>query len=100
LKIYKKKRITETQTVFEKMICDICKRESKRYDWAATNYEADETEIKVIVKQQKGSQSPDGGYAGFGTKIEVDICPDCFATKLIPWLKSQGAVIEEEEWDW
>lgn len=31
---------------------------------------------------------------------EVDICPDCFKNKLVPWLISQGAKIKQEDWDW
>ena len=97
MKIYEEKTIREKRSVFQKMICDICKKESENYNWAASSYEVDETEMKISIKQREGNQSYDGGY---GAEIEVDICPDCFMTKLVPWLQSQGANIKATEWYW
>lgn len=30
-------------------------------------------------------------------KIIIDMCPNCFKEKLIPWLEDQGAKIEEKD---
>jgi len=49
------------------------------------------------MKQKEGSNYPEGGT---GTEYEIDLCPKCFKERLVPWLKSEGAAIEEKEWDW
>ena len=53
--------------------------------------------VCVEVRQRQGVSYPEGGS---GTEIEVDLCPTCFKEKLVPWLRSQGATIEEKEWEW
>lgn len=78
--------------------CDICGKQTKGMtDWDHGFYEVNETEISIKIKQKEGSNYPSGGN---GTEQEVDLCPDCFKDKFIPWLKSQGAKIEEKEWYW
>ena len=96
MKIYKTKTITEEKIIFDKLVCDICKRESNHRSWAS-GFDVDETEVKVSIKHRTGESYPEGGW---GDKIEVDICPECFDNKLIPWLRSEGVEIEETEWDW
>ena len=99
MKIYDEKTIPEHASKYVKLRkCDLCGKESKGEKWQARScYEVNETEISIEVRQKEGSSCPDGGS---GTKYEIDLCPNCFKTKLIPWLKSQGATIQEEEWDW
>lgn len=78
--------------------CDLCGKSSTSESWEARSiYDACETEIEVVVRQKDGANYPDNGH---GKKYEVDLCPECFKTKLIPWLISQGATIKREEWDW
>ncbi len=78
--------------------CDLCGVESDSECWEAEScYHVNETEIRVEVRQKEGSNYPEGGS---GTAYEVDLCPKCFKERLVPWLKSQGADINEEEWDW
>jgi len=78
--------------------CDLCGKTTKGTDWPkGFYYEVNETEISVKIKQKEGHNFPEGGN---GTEYEIDLCPDCFKDKLVPWLKSQGAKIEEKEWDW
>ena len=77
--------------------CDLCGAESKGDDWDAGNFEVKETEVTVTVKHRAGEQYPEGG---FGDGIEIDLCPKCFRNRLVPWLKSQGANIKYEDWDW
>jgi len=79
------------------LTCDLCGVASKNHqDWRTSWSDAAETEVRVTVRLNNGSRYPDNGS---GTECEVDICPKCFQEKLIPWLKSQGADVREEEWD-
>ena len=39
-------------------------------------------------------------YGGDGESDTFDICPDCFKSKLIPWMREQGVEPEHKEWDW
>ena len=99
----KKKREVETD-VLVTLRCDLCGKAQKdpcEEDWAETVYEVSETKVKmkstVIVEMREGECYPDGGAT---TAYQVDICPDCFKNELIPWLKSKGATIREEERGW
>jgi hypothetical protein len=77
---------TQTVTVFE--TCDLCgdKIESEPYE---VNH--------VEVRHKKGENYPD---CGEGIITFFDICGSCFEQKLVPWLISQGAKPQVEEWDW
>ena len=91
--------VTETKKC-EKLVettCDLCGKKADRGEWESAMYKVGESEISVTVKQREGDSFPGGGS---GTSYEVDMCPDCFRNRLIPWLKSQGAKIKEAEWDW
>ncbi len=68
--------------------CDLCKK-----DTDPGNYEIDE----VQVSRRHGSYYPDGG--GAGDQVEVDICGECFLSRLIPWLESLGVKPVTTEWD-
>ena len=74
-------------------VCDLCGREATQElnDWDGGRFEVCETEITARF----GDSYPEGGS---GTSYEIDLCPDCFRGRLIPWLRSQGAKIEEKEW--
>ncbi|MEN6620099.1 MAG: hypothetical protein ABFD50_00910 [Smithella sp.] len=94
------KTIVIPEHTSEKLVtrtCDLCGLESKSSDWDAGVYEVEETEVKLSVRQKNGKSYPDGGW---GTQYEIDLCPVCFTSKLVPWLKSQGADIEPQKWDW
>ena len=97
MRIYRTEMITREKQVLEKMVCDLCGRKADGGSWPADRYEMGETEIRVIIEQREGTNYPEGGW---GTKFEIDVCPQCFKEKLIPWLRSQGAKIEETEWEW
>lgn len=82
------------------MQCDLCGKVSESvHDWSSSLYELNETEvsIKTIIRHSNGYSYPEGGNS---INYEIDICPECFMEKLIPWLKSQGADIKETESDW
>jgi hypothetical protein len=98
MKVYGTKVVPATiRKVLIKRKCDLCGMESKSSEWDAGLYNVNETEIKITIKQKEGTSYPEGGS---GTEYEIDLCPSCFTNRLIPWLRSQGAAIEEREWDW
>jgi hypothetical protein len=72
--------------------CDICGNTFK-YSWGAGSYEVLDTEVRL----KTGNSYPEGGS---GEETTIDICPDCFKNKLIPWVKSQGGEPTTKEWDW
>ena len=92
-KTYKQVKSEVERSVLEVMKCDLCGRKSNGEDWSPGGYRMAEVEVKL----KEGTNYPEGG---FGTLYDVDICPDCFRDKLIPWLQSQGAAVRETEWDW
>lgn len=82
---------------FVRRTCDLCGAESKRCDdWGSGSHDIAETEMSVTITHCSGMSYPEGGS---GTTVEVDLCPKCFKDRLIPWLESQGAMIETREWD-
>lgn len=89
--------ITATKVVA--MECEICgviiKDWNKHEGW--TN---DKREVKVTdISAEIGKKNPyDGG--GSTVKYVLDICGDCFITKLIPWFKEQGGTVREREIEW
>ncbi len=98
MKVYATKAIPAYESRYvARRRCDLCGLEVKGDDWQAGSWEINETTVSIEIKQKEGTNYPEGGS---GTKHEIDICPDCFKGKLIPWLKSQGADIQEKEWDW
>ena len=93
------KKVVPAKEVEEhtKTTCDLCGKEAMRGDWESSSYEVNETEIEVTVRQKDGRCYPSGGG---GTQYQVDMCPDCFKNKLIPWLESQGCKAEQKDWDY
>ena len=77
--------------------CDLCGRKADGEDWTRGSYVIDETEMRVVMVQREGSSYPEGGS---GKEYEIDLCPRCFKERLVPWLISQGAKIEQKEWEW
>lgn len=78
-----------TREIVDRTICDLCGQEIK----PAGNYEVSEIE----VSHKSGNAYPEGGSGDF---LSFDLCPKCFDEKLVPWLRSQGAVREVQAWDW
>lgn len=87
----------EPRKVLVKTTCDLCGAEAPNGIWPTPPWHTDETEIMVKVKRREGEVYPEFGC---GTEINVDLCPRCFVEKLVPWLRSEGVQIEEQEWDW
>ena len=96
-KVYKIRQMKDKYV--EHLICDLCGKQSEGEDWTTGSFEVNQTDISIFtrVEYRNGVQYPEGGH---GDDYEVDLCPDCFMNKLIPWLKKQGAEIHEKEWDW
>ena len=87
---------SQKRTKLVETTCDICGTVAKRGNWETSTYEVNEVEVSVAARYKEGQSYPDGGW---GTELVVDICPTCFKDKLIPFLREQGAKIEEREWD-
>lgn len=78
--------------------CDLCHAVAKHPGerWSGSVFDVSETEVSVRVNLKEGETYPEGG---FGTEINIDLCPKCFTTVLVPWLVSQGAKIPTEDWE-
>lgn len=76
-----------TREVVAKVTCDLCATE-------ITQKQFEVNEVEVSLKQ--GSNYPEGGS---GDTTSFDLCSKCFAEKLIPWLRAQGAEPATKEWD-
>jgi uncharacterized protein (DUF2225 family) len=92
---YGKKKETVERDVLEEVRCDLCGALAKHNKWSQGFYEVNETDISVTVKQREGSSYPEGSM---GTEYDIDLCPKCFKERLVPWLVSQGANIEQKDW--
>ncbi len=77
-----------TRETVDFVTCDLC---GEKID--VRGYDVDEVE----VRHKTGSNYPEGGS---GDETSVDMCGKCFDEKLVPWLRSQGAVPGTDEWDW
>ena len=75
------------------MSCDLCSNTTCRSDWSDTIYRVEETSVYY----KEGTSYPEGGG---GTYYELDICPDCFLNKLIPWAERHGSKASITEWDY
>jgi hypothetical protein len=78
--------------ITEAIECDLCKRKFTGYEWPRKTFEVLECKMEL----RTGKAYPDG--EGWGESLTVDICPDCFKTKLAAWLESQGAKLRVETW--
>ena len=97
MRVYETKQISYEKKDLPITKCDLCGVAAKQGWFAYSEWEVNETELRVCVRQKNVHSYPKGGW---GTKYEADICPDCFKNKLIPWLESQGCKTKEEEWGW
>jgi hypothetical protein len=89
---YETKRIpATTREVLVEIECDLCGNTTTQ-DWRDEMYEATESTVSL----RTGAIFPGGGS---GELTTIDICPDCFKEKLIPWVRSLGGEPSVEEWD-
>jgi len=94
---YETKKVTYDREELVELSCDLCGRVAKGGDWETSTWEVAEVEVKVEVRQKDGDTVPEGGW---GTEYAVDMCPECFKSKLVPWLESQGCKARRQEWSW
>ena len=94
---YKEVKTTTTHKRLDVLSCDLCGAVAIDAEWERGVWSVGGTTVMVEVSQEEGQSYPDGGS---GTKYEIDLCPVCFKDRLVPWLRSEGAVIEEVGWDW
>lgn len=95
MKIYEKREkhiVIEEKNILIETKCDLCGATTKN-SWQKGCFSA----IESIVQLRTGTNYPEGGDGEYWT---IDICPDCFMKKLIPWVKSQGGNPTMIEWDW
>ena len=77
-------------------VCDLCKAQSLNGNgagWAKNVFDAAATTVSMTT----GAHYPGGGS---GEIQSVDLCPQCFEDKLLPWLQGQGAVVTTKDMDW
>ena len=98
MKVYKKIEYQSSYNRLEKIVCDVCKAETTK-EWK----QRDTNEFKIEVSMREGTiyQMVDGydRDEGEGTQINIDLCPNCFKFKLIPWIQSQGGNVHTEAWE-
>lgn len=82
------------RTFLVSVTCDLCGRDALRKNGAWGTHAYDATEVEVSLRE--GESYPEGGG---GTIYEIDLCPECFKERLIPWLRSEGATVEQKEWE-
>lgn len=83
-------------TQIVRITCDLCGRENTRKDsenWCEAEFKKEQVEICYTT----GSTYPEGGTV---TRHWVDVCPECWASKVVPWLNEQGATLQTKEFDW
>lgn len=84
---YKTFEETVTRQVCTKVVCDLCGAEGRELgnevQWEKTTYDAATT-----IFAESGARWPDSAQV---ETTRFDVCPNCFKTKLVPWMKSQGA---------
>jgi len=93
---YKLEKVSFDKKVIDKICCDLCGREGVKDGWESGYYEVNETEVEVTVHQREGKAYPDGDC--WGTEYIIDMCPECFKNKLVPWIISQGGILEQKDW--
>lgn len=90
----------EVEVVKEDLtFCDLCGVQAKSRNWDSSTwgrgFDVKNVDIEIKIKAQEGEHYPEGSS---GTEWRVDMCPECFKGKFIPWLISQGAKIEEKDY--
>jgi len=64
-----------------------------RDDWGKERFDVNE----ITIEHKTGMSYPEGGDS---ITTAFDVCPACWDTKLLPWMKSQGAEPHVTSSDW
>lgn len=85
--------------VASRLVCDRCGRKSSSgSDWGQNHglsdpmLNSDFARVETVIQYSQGVYYPESGT---GMRIDVVLCPACFMTVLIPFLRSQGVQIDE-----
>jgi hypothetical protein len=97
MRTYIKKTITKEVEELQETKCDLCGKIAKCGHWESSCWDVNDVELDISIVNKTGKSYPETSW---GTTYMVDMCPECFQKKLIPWLESQGATILEREWDY
>lgn len=82
------------EQVFDKLTCDICGTASNTDEnWSTKDFEH---AISAVHLEERES-FPTGGHT---KDVTYHICANCFKTRLMPWLDTQGAKPTVSEADW
>jgi len=81
------RRVTSTRDVVDRTTCDLC---------GDTIVEAAYQVNETTIERRLGTSYPESGEV---ETVSVDMCVACFDSKLVPWLKSQGATPLVTEFD-
>jgi RNA polymerase subunit RPABC4/transcription elongation factor Spt4 len=92
MKKYKKVQVPATmRDVLDYIQCDICGKTSN------TNWKKDVYDVeKIEIRRRTGVEYPDRPLF---TTTTIDMCPECFVSKLIPWVESHGGTPTVEHYD-
>jgi hypothetical protein len=84
-----------TRKQLDKIVCDLCGATGNQ-GWRGGGWERRDSEVSIAVKLKEGYAYPEGSM---GSNTTLDICPECFESKLIPWFVSQGGkpIVEDVE---
>ena len=87
------KETTETKIITSRKYlnttCDICGKEFEEEEgFIVRNYS------RVRIEHVKGESYPEGT---FESKLEPDVCTECFEGKILPFLRSIGLKSEYED---
>lgn len=91
MKTYEQKTVTRVETTVRRT-CDLCGVEAPcSWTWSReANWKRDETTIEVLT----GDVWPEGDCR---TRRWVDVCPSCFAAKVVPAIEALGCKFHEED---
>lgn len=87
-----------TSEVCIEVTCDLCGSKAQqpdemgKYDrggWAEGGYDINH----VLIRYDYGSTYPHSGR--MVDREQVDVCPECWKTKVAPWFREQGVEIKE-----
>lgn len=78
-----------TRQIATHTTCDLCGAQVQKRDTG------DYDECKI--ERRKGFWWPEGADHD---RYEIDMCGECFATKLTPWLESQGVKVRKSNHDY
>ena len=85
----------KTHTVLDYVTCELCSTTAKDSDnWKGkSSYDVDGVEVRF----KTGESYPEGSNV---EHVVLDICPECFKSKLIPWFEAQGGKVRREDHGW